>query len=70
LAVNKEQRLKHALDLGIKVDDEDKWMLEDYLWHVRPSDGHVITLFPYGDGTKEVRLDNCVMGLFKLPRHQ
>jgi hypothetical protein len=35
LAVNKEQRLKHALDLGIKVDDEDKWMLEDYLWHVR-----------------------------------
>lgn len=68
--MNKKQRLKHALDLGIKVDKQDRWMLEDYLWHVRASDGNVVTLIPTDDGTREVRLDNCVMGLYPLKRHQ
>ena len=68
--MNKEQRLKHALDLGIQVDDEDRWMLEDYLWHIRESDGHVVTLMPTDRGVREIRLDNCVMGLYKLERKQ
>ena len=68
--MNKEQRLKHALDQGILVDDEDKWMLEEYLWHVRPSDGHVVTILPTDNGSREVRLDNCIMGLYKLERKQ
>jgi hypothetical protein len=68
--MDKKQRLEHARKLGILVDKQDKWMLEDYLWHIRPSDGHVVTLMPVEKGAIEVRLDHCVMGLYELKRHQ
>lgn len=54
----REEKRQRALDLGILVDEQDMWLLEEYTWRVADK-GYIRTNLPGGGSA---RLHNAIMG--------
>jgi hypothetical protein len=55
-----EIRRQKAHDLGILVDPEDEWLLEEYSWHL--ANGYAVTSLRTEYGKRNVFLHHCIMG--------
>jgi hypothetical protein len=55
-----EERIALAAARGILVDPQDRWLLEEYTWHV--DGGYVATNVPVPPYQMRARLHHCIMG--------
>lgn len=57
----REQRLAFAKELGILVDQQDEWLLEEYTWRLN-SGGYPVTWLPVQGEYYYVSLHHMIMG--------